>query len=92
SDYWSGKIYPKDKGWNHVQIIKDSLASFSFYTFNGEEFTSFKAYKTSIKNSVFFKNNRQLITENNTKKDLNLFLVFIFILFLFGYLWLSPKL
>ena len=91
-DTWFGKIYPKTTGWSQINIEKDSLSTFLFYTMNQGVHKPLRAYFTSKENKKYFNNDaRNISSKVELLREINLFWLYLLFLLSVGYLWLSPK-
>ncbi len=92
SNKYSGKIYPKKKGWNTLKIESDSTSQFSYYVYDNLNWKSLRTAETIEKNQRRFNTS---VNKNRTVKiDRPISPILCYILFLLGagWLWLSPKL
>jgi len=96
SSYWQGTTYPRKQGWNQLEIQKDSIATFPYYVFSGDERKTVSQRQRMMANIKEFG-----INENGLEQDIALTKilqpiapVWFYALFLLcmGWLWLEPKL
>ena len=90
---WRGTMYPKDIGWNHLELEQDSLSKLDYYVARTNSWQSLKAYTTSKANLRYF-NNKITSSVKTADSLLEIDPVWYFSIFLLcvGYLWLEPKL
>lgn len=91
SDEWEGTVYPREKGWNHVQIRGDSTMTMSYYVGESAAWNSIKA--TDVRNN----NQRKFIgsipsqTVVTTLKPMSRWWFFVTFVLAMGYLWVLPR-
>ncbi len=90
-EVWNGTTYPRNKGWNHIELKNDSTNIFNFYVMDSLNWRSVTSYKNMMLNKREF---RALADIPNTRKRLvaidQLWFFLIFVLGM-GYLWFIPK-
>ena len=91
-DIWIGKVYPKSIGWNHINIEKDSINTFLFYTIKQGDYKVLKAFSTSINNKRYLNNSEKRFSNFESLKTINLIWFYILFVLCIAYLWLTPKL
>ena len=87
---WKGTLYPRKKGWDQLQLEKDSLHSHFVYTADANSWETIKATQTIAANDRFF----STVSPPETvfiRIPVNRFWFFIPFLFCMGYLWFEPK-
>jgi len=92
NNLWTATTYPKKTGWQTLKIEQDSTELFHYYVNDTTHWTSLKSYHTILANKRAFEHSN---TENKpfkSKKEMNLFWLYILFILSIGYLWLEPKL
>ena len=89
---WYGRVYPKETGWNQLQIEQDSSSTYSFYSMPSEKFESIQASDISKFNTNYFKNTVESTSEFTSLRPINPFWFYSLFLLSMAFLWLEPKL
>jgi hypothetical protein len=92
STHYTGTIYPKVKGWQHLSIDHDSTAQFSFFVYDSVDWKALSTSQNIVLNQKKFKNG---INKNRTvisNRPISPLLFYVLFLLGVGWLWFSPKL
>ncbi len=91
SNLYFGAIYPRDKGWQTLSMIKDSTITLKYYVNEDAVWNSLNSEKTINKNIEYF--SKSVGEENipESKKPIDLIWFYAIFLICMGYLWLEPK-
>ncbi len=96
SSNWQGTTYPRNTGWNQLQIQKDSMAPFSYYVFKAEERNAVSQKKRMMSNIREFGRNQNTLGRDSAMSKIfqvipPIWFYVVFVLCM-GWLWLEPKL
>lgn len=96
STLWNGTRYPRNAGWNHLELSRDSLSRFSYYVFDTND------RKAVTQKNVLEANLRRFgqkkgfgrTSSSKSKEHEPVSPLWFFVPFLLcmGWLWLEPKL
>lgn len=96
STLWNGTRYPRNVGWNHLELSRDSLSHFSYYVFDANE------RKAMTQQNVLEANLRQFgqhggfgkikFSKSTDHAPISPFWFFVPFVLCVGWLWLEPKL
>ncbi len=96
SYYWQGTTYPRNPGWNQLEIQKDSIAPFSYYVFKADERNTVSQKNTLRVNNREFGERRHVSVQKAKQTKILQVLppIWFYVLFVLcmGWLWLEPKL
>lgn len=88
---WEGTTYPRETGWDKLQVDEDSLSGFRFYTADSSRWRAKNAQDISEKNIRFFNNDLREGVRKEVKLPINPIWFYLLFLLGMGYLWLEPK-
>lgn len=93
AEVWSGKTFPKESGWQKLEVEQDSTFAFDYFVHNPEDWQTLKAYQNSLENQKFFQK-ESVIDKDFKKSPIAINPIWFYVLFLLaiGGLWLEPKL
>lgn len=96
SNKWTGIAYPRKRGWNQLEVSKDTIAHYSYYVFDEDQ----RGYVT--RSETLEANLREFGTQNNFSSSVStsrkalrpISSVWFYgvLLLCLGWLWLEPKL
>ncbi len=89
---FSGTIYPRQTGWNHLRVQMDSSSLLPFFVFDSTSWKSVSITKKIEANSWEFKNESQKNRTVLIDRPISLFIFYLIFLLGMGWLWLAPKL
>ncbi|MCM4168319.1 hypothetical protein KCTC52924_03885 [Arenibacter antarcticus] len=89
---WSGTTFPRQTGWNSLQLEIDTTTNNAFYVMDTLSWSSLRGYDLIQENKRFFNSKKDAAKIPSQYQLMNpLWFYSIFILGI-GYLWLAPKL
>ena len=89
---WHGTDYPKEKGWNTLTMVNDSITPFYYYVYDSIDRLSIKHQEAIEANTRYFSDNQNEIQKKMTLQAISPIFFYILFLLSIGYLWLAPKL
>ncbi|WP_108425817.1 hypothetical protein [Flagellimonas amoyensis] len=96
STLWNGTRYPRNVGWNHLELSRDSLSRFSYYVFDANDrkaVTQKRVLEANIRkfgqHEGFGKVQSATVRDHVPVSPLWFFVPFVLCM---GWLWLEPKL
>jgi len=92
ANIWRGVNYPREKGWQQLQLENDSTAILDFYVHDAEVWKSLISVNTTKKNKQNFNGLGKKELVQKQEKPINPLWFFGLFLLCMGYLWLEPKL
>ncbi|RIV43364.1 hypothetical protein FQ017_13015 [Flagellimonas pelagia] len=96
STVWQGTTYPRNPGWNQLQIQKDSAADFHYYVYDDFQRKTVSEKQTREANLREFGMGKSVeeskITSTQTLEPIPPTWFFVLFLLCMGWLWLEPKL
>lgn len=91
ANLWTGLTYPKNTGWQQLNLQQDSTAVYKYYVANPEEWKTLRTYKRILEN-LRVSNSADSISKRTTNPiAINLLYFYLAFLFCIGFLWLEPK-
>lgn len=91
STHFTGTIYPKKTGWQHLSIDGDSTSQFSFFVYDSVDWKALSSTQNIVLNQKKFKtdvNKNKTVISNRPVSPLLFYILFLLGV---GWLWLSPK-
>jgi len=91
STHFTGTIYPKKIGWQHLNIDGDSTSQFSFFVYDSVDWKALSSTQNIVLNQKKFKtdvNKNKTVISNRPVSPLLFYILFLLGV---GWLWLSPK-
>ena len=89
---WSGRTYPKNRGWQELRLEQDTTAIFPFYVYESTDWQAIQEHNNRTLNTrVFSKNFKKSITYKSLIA-INPLWFFCSFLLSMGGLWIEPKL
>ncbi|SKB62073.1 hypothetical protein [Maribacter arcticus] len=91
STHFTGTIYPKKTGWQHLSIDGDSTSQFSFFVYDSVDWKALSSTQNIVLNKKKFKtdvNKNKTVISNRPVSPLLFYILFLLGV---GWLWLSPK-
>tara|TARA_R100001369_G_scaffold92896_1_gene141126 strand:+ start:153283 stop:155034 length:1752 start_codon:yes stop_codon:yes gene_type:complete len=92
SNLWTGKIYPNEKGWQSLTLVKVSSISLEYYVSEKAVWKSMLAENTSMNNKRYFKDSKNEDKIKSSREPIDPIWFYGIFLLGMGYLWLEPKL
>ncbi|MEH6512317.1 MAG: hypothetical protein V7734_04345 [Maribacter arcticus] len=89
--HFTGTIYPKKTGWQHLSIDGDSTSQFSFFVYDSVDWKALSSTQNIVLNQKKFKtdvNKNKTVISNRPVSPLLFYILFLLGV---GWLWLSPK-
>jgi len=89
-DQWEGTTYPRNNGWNYVQLKNDSI-KMPYFVFSGNDWQSKKAFKLKKANQLKFTGTKNAQTPEKVLHPYSRVWFFILFLFCMATLWTLPR-
>lgn len=92
SELWTGSTYPRNVGWNSIELKNDSTAKLDFYVMDSIHWKSIRTFKMGRENKRKFNSLVDSTVDKKVLAPLNQFWFFLIFVLGMSYLWFTPKL
>lgn len=95
-DHWQGRVYPKEAGWNALELPGDSLDVFSYYVYGAAERVAMGGREKLAANTARYGAGKgfTVVGRSGAREfvPISPYWFFMPLLLAWGWLWLEPKL
>jgi len=91
ADEWEGTVYPRETGWNQLEIKGDSTITLSYYVAESTAWNSLKATDIRSENQRKYTGSVATKTVITNFEPMSRWLFFVAFVLAMGYLWVLPR-